>query len=55
VYVFRETILATVDKKLTSGLDVDNDTFILMAASMYLHQQVKVVGNTLYLHTTFTL
>ena len=40
----REDILAGVDKEitkgvLTSGVDV-NDTFLLMAASMYLHQQV---------------
>lgn len=37
----RDSILTTIDKKLTSGLDANNDTFILMAASMYLHQQVQ--------------
>lgn len=36
----REVILQQLETKLTSG--VDNDTFILMAASMYYHEQVSV-------------
>lgn len=35
----RDSIVSSIDKKLTSGMEANNDTFILMAASIYLHQQ----------------
>ena len=38
--VCREAILKQVEGKLTSGVDASNDTFILMAASIYYHEQV---------------
>ena len=30
-----------VEGKLTGGVDAGNDTFILMAASIYYHEQVS--------------
>ena len=30
-----------MEGKLTSGVDASNDTFILMAASIYYHEQVS--------------
>ncbi|XP_022106782.1 coatomer subunit epsilon-like [Acanthaster planci] len=35
----REKILADLDKKMSSSLDVNNDTFLLMAASIYYHEE----------------
>lgn len=35
----REAILRDVESKLTSGVDASNDTFLIMAASMYYHEQ----------------
>ena len=32
-----------VEGKLTGGVDAGNDTFILMAASIYYHEQVSGV------------
>ena len=37
----REAILKRIESKLTSGVDASNDTFILMAASIYMHEQVR--------------
>ena len=39
-FMCRESILKQVESKLTSGVDASNDTFILMAASIYYHEQV---------------
>ena len=36
----RDGIVKRVEDKLTSGVEASNDTFILVAASIYLHQQV---------------
>jgi hypothetical protein len=33
-----------VEGKLTGGVDAGNDTFILMAASIYYHEQVSGEG-----------
>ncbi len=37
---FRDSILKQLETKLTSG--VDNDVFIIMAASIYYHEQVQI-------------
>ncbi len=37
----REAILKDIEGKLTSGVDASNDTFLLMAASVYYHEQVR--------------
>ncbi len=36
---FREGILKQLESKLTGG--VDNDVFIIMAASIYYHEKVQ--------------
>ena len=35
----REALLKEVESKLTSGVDASNDMFILMAASVFYHEQ----------------
>ena len=40
----RESIVKQIEGKLTSGVDAGNDTFILMAASVYYHEQVSGWG-----------
>ena len=37
---YRDSIVKQIEGKLSSGVEANNDTFILMAASIYLHQQV---------------
>lgn len=52
----RESIVKAVEGKLTSGVDAGNDTFILMAASIYYHEQVggeTGVGMTFYVTHLF--
>lgn len=39
----RDMIVKQVESKLSSGVEASNDTFILMGASIYLHQQVCVL------------
>lgn len=38
--VYREGIVKEIEGKLTSGVEASNDTFLLMAASVYYHEQV---------------
>lgn len=52
--VFRDSIIKQVEGKLSSGVEATNDTFILMSASMYLHQQV-CLWKGLYLVVTINL
>ena len=40
VYLFRDSIVKQVETKLSGGVEANNDTFILTAASIYLHRQV---------------
>lgn len=35
----REALLRELDSKVNAGVDADNDTFLLMAASVFYHQQ----------------
>ncbi len=35
---FRDAIVAELDKKMAKSVDVSNTTFLLMAASIYLHE-----------------
>ena len=36
---FRESLLCDLESKVNAGLDADNDTFLLMAASIFYHEQ----------------
>lgn len=38
----RSKVLSEVDKAINSGVDADNDTFVLVAASIYLLEEVRV-------------
>ena len=40
----REAILKDLDQQLTSGIDASDDTFMIMAASVYLHEEVHFRG-----------
>lgn len=35
----REGLLKELESKLTAGVDAGNETFLLMAATMYCHEQ----------------
>ena len=39
--VYRDEVLKDLDKKLTSGVDADNDTFIIVASSIYYNEEVR--------------
>ena len=41
VCVYRDEVLKDLDKKLTSGVDADNDTFIIVASSIYYNEEVR--------------
>ena len=43
-FATREAILKDLDQQLTSGIDASNDTFMIMAASVYLHEEVHFRG-----------
>ena len=47
----REKIVAELDGKMSSSVDVSNNTFPLMAASIYTHEQVST---NVVLHGTCT-
>jgi len=38
----QESILQNLETKLTSGVDSNDDLFLLMAASVYHHEQASV-------------
>jgi hypothetical protein len=40
VHYYRNRVLSEIDKSLTSGVDADNDTFMLIASSIYLLEKV---------------
>ena len=46
----REGILKQIETKLTSGVEAGNDTFILIAATVYYHEQVGVAITSLLQH-----
>ena len=50
----RSKVLSEVDKAINSGVDADNDTFVLVAASIYLLEEVRV-GLFWYGHATLSL
>lgn len=35
----REALLRDLDSKVNAGVDADNDTFLIMAASVFYHEQ----------------
>lgn len=37
--VFREALLKELESKVNAGVDADNDTFLLMGASVFYHEQ----------------
>ena len=37
--VFREALLKELETKINAGVDADNDTFLLMAASIFYYEQ----------------
>lgn len=39
----RESIIQNLETKLTSGVDSNNDLFLLMAASVYYHEQASCI------------
>lgn len=39
LHALREALLKEIESKLTSGVDASNDMFILMAASVFYHEQ----------------
>ena len=39
VLAFRESLLRDLDSKVNAGVDADNDTFLLMAATIFYHEQ----------------
>ena len=51
----RESILQNLDTKLTSGVDSNDDLFLLMAASVYHHEQASCMIFTYvqYINTLF--
>jgi len=40
--MFREKILAELDSKMGANLELSNSTFLLMAASILFHENVRV-------------
>jgi len=39
--MFREKILAELDSKMSANLELSNSTFLLMAASILFHENVR--------------
>ena len=37
----REKVLSDIERKVSSGVDASNDTFILMSAAVYLLEEVS--------------
>jgi len=42
----RESILQSLETKLTGGIDSNDDLFLLMAASVYYHEQASHLSYT---------
>ena len=39
----RDTIIQNLETKLTGGIDSNYDLFLLMASSVYYHEQVVII------------
>ena len=52
-YPFRDAVTRDLDSKMSGSVDLSNDTFLLMAASIYYHGQVIVKGLSFYINLIF--
>ena len=41
LFYSREKVVQDLDSKMSSSVDVSNDTFLLMAAAIYYHEEVR--------------
>lgn len=51
----REKVVADIDAMLSSGVDASNDTFIIMAASIYILEGVSGYAHTSWYINYFPL